>query len=522
MLFVSSGCFAGSLHHGIDTRSPAAQRAFDSGLAYVYAFNFEAASREFRRAAALDPGAAMPYWGMALALGPNYNAPTPGLESEREASDDLSKARVRVSALPPSAEVDEERAYIEALTLRFTCAPRANYPALEGAYAGAMRVLSLSHPDDPDAATLYAEALMEQRGWSFWDPGGAASPGTAEILGTLEAVLHRWPDHIGANHLYIHAAEASAQPDRATASARRLADLQRSGGFSGDGHLLHMPAHIYLRTGDYAAAEASTRAAAVSDRAYTAAHPEDASYNRGYASHNLAFLVVSAEMDGDFEIAASAASRLLRESRTSGPGANGAAIAPMSVLVRFGRWKQILATPRPPHSSAATQLYWHFARATALARTGELAQALAEMPSIRAGLRSPWLDVGMPILPRPLVFDLLSHSLSARIAAARHSYSLAADQWRQAIAAEDQIGYREPPAWYPQRESLAAVYLQEGQPAEAEKVLRECLRRWPNDPRALFALAQALGVEGRAMEAKSAREQAARAWRGALPRVEDF
>ncbi|MGH3183970.1 MAG: hypothetical protein ACRDOE_19005, partial [Streptosporangiaceae bacterium] len=279
-------------------------------MALVYAFNVQAAERAFREATADDPSAAMPYWGLALAEGPNYNALQPSLAEAQAASDALEKARERAARLPPGPGATEERAYIEALALRFSGAPHPNYPQLEAAYGRAMGALSASYPGDPDAATLYAEGLMEQRAWSLWDANGQPGPDTQTILSVLEGVLRRWPAHLGANHLYIHAAEASSNPARALASAHRLDALAASGGFAGDGHLLHMPAHLYIRIGDFAAAERATLAGAASDRAYVRAHPGDLSYHLGYALHNLSFLVAVASLDGDYPAAISAAQEL--------------------------------------------------------------------------------------------------------------------------------------------------------------------------------------------------------------------
>ncbi len=504
-----------ALHHAIATRSTQAQSAFDRGLALVYAFNFAAAERAFSQASTLDPSAAMPYWGLALAEGPNYNAMRPGMAMEQAASAALAKGRDLAAGLAPGPETAEERAYIEALTLRFSCAPRANYPQLEAAYDKAMGELSASHPDDPDAATLFAEGLMEQRAWQFWDAAGTPGPETRKILEVLESVLKRWPDHLGANHLYIHAAEASLEPARALASARRL-DQLGAGGFAGDGHLLHLPAHIFVRTGDFRAAENATVAAAGSDRAYVRAHPEDVRYRDGYAKHNLSFLVYAASMDGDYSAALRAAEELDDGAPSSDP------VARLRVWLRFGRWGQILDSALPANASTGTLLYWHYARATAFASDGDAAKAMLEERAIRTVLNAPTVEIGSPAIPKQALHALTISAINGRVAAARGNMAFALQQWGQSVAAGDALGYREPPAWYPVRESLGAMLLRAGEPQKAETVFRDCLERVPGDARALFGAWQALAAHNRPVEAEAMHERFLSAWKGGDLRLTDF
>lgn len=512
------------LHHAIATRSAAAQRAFDRGLTLVYAFNFLAAEAEFRRAVALDPAAPMPWWGLALAMGPNYNAPQPSVAAERAASDALGRARVLAAELPPSREKQEEEGYIAALTLRFDCAPRPNFPGLEEAYSQAMAALAAKFPGDPDAPTLQAAAMLQTRSWQVRDGAPGATPDASAILSVLEGVLRRWPDHIGANHFYIHAAEASTDPSRALASAQRLDDLRTEHGFPGDGHLLHMPAHIYLRTGMYKAAAASALAAASADQAYMAERPDDIGYETGYALHNLAFLVYAAGMDGDLDTALQTATQLAQDARKAEPERPSVAmyeIAPMAVMVRFGKWDEILALSQPNGKPVLTA-YWHYARACAAAERGNLPLSLLEMQRLRSELDSRELLGGALSLSHTTLRNLMVYAVMGRVAAARHDYTLAARQWTSAVQAEDQIGYREPPVWNPAREPLGAAYLAAGRNGDAEQAFRACLAQWPGDPRALFGLAQALTREGKGAQAKRMLAKFRASWSGTAIRLEDL
>lgn len=511
--------------HPIATGSPAAQRAFDRGLALVYGFNFKAAQAQFRRAASLDPSAPMPWWGLALALGPNLNAPWPSRASEIQASNDLSTARILASKLPDSPESRKEKAYVAALTLRLTCQPRPDYPKLAANYAAAMGKLAAAYPDDPDAATLYAAALMVERHNQRFGSLAPPIPKIAQILAVLQRVLRRWPSAIGANHFYIHASEGAGRPGQAFASARLL-DQLHSHGFFGDGHLLHMPAHVYLRTGHYRAAERSTLAAAIADQDYLAANPTDTAYAAAYAQHNLAFLVVAASMDGDYRTACATAQQLSADARATAvqyPATAARELAPLRVAVRFGRWDDILNDPPAADASVSSKLFAAYARASALAGEGEPQRALQAMHSLRYQLRQvPRLRIGTPPLSRPTAANLLLSTLEARIAAAQGKFDFAAAQIRQAMAAQKSLGYREPPVWSPLGESLGSILLRGGHAAQAEAAFRACLQKWPDDPRAEFGLARALDREGKPASAAAAMRAFQAQWKGGPLRLADF
>ena len=277
----------GTHHHPVSTTNPEAQKFFDQGLRFVFAFNHEEAIRSFKRAAELDPKLAMAHWGIGLALGPNINL---DVDPEREKA--AYEAAQKAQSLKAHAS-EHERAYLDALVTRYSIEPNADLKKLAVDYKNAMAEVVKRYPDDLDAATLYAESAMNLRPWKFWTADGKPAEGTEEIVATLESVLRRDPNHIGAIHYYIHAVEASNTPERALAYAPQLPTL-----VPGAGHLVHMPAHIYARTGDHEAAALSNKYAARVDEAYMKARGGGGFYPAMYYSHNLHFLAIAESMTG--------------------------------------------------------------------------------------------------------------------------------------------------------------------------------------------------------------------------------
>ncbi len=511
----------GNLHHPIATKNPEAQAFFDQGLTLVYAFNEDEAARSFKRASQLDPTAAMPYWGIALALGPSYGGGQGGNRVNEIAIENLRQAKKLAAAGPAN-----ERAYIDALSKLFTLDPKPDVAKLRRDYSSAMRELSKNYPDDPDAATLYAESLINLHNWLLWTNDGKPADDTLEIIDVLKEVLRRWPNHVGANHFYIHAIEASPYPERALPSARLLETL-----VPGAGHLVHMPSHIYMRTGDYSKAVKSNEDAVAVDREYFRYRGAgNIAYRGGYAEHNFLFLIAAAEMDGEYDIAYKAAKQLESDA-LSLPASLGLAeeLMPGVFLlpVRFARWDDVLAQAPPDKKFPGLALYWHYARGCAFAAKGQVQQAEAERDALEKSYKELPSQSGPDMMPNNLsgMHYLMANALSARIAAARGDFPAAIDLWRSAIAMQDQIGYEEPPAWYyPMRESLGATLLRSGQTAEAEKVFREDLKRNPRNPRSLFGLWKTLQAEQKTAEADSVRRQFEAAWKGGADqlRIEDL
>ena len=509
----------GDLHHPVSTSNPQAQEFFDQGLRLIYAFNHDEAARSFQHAADLDPKLAMAYWGIAESVGPNYNDPADP-ERFKRAHDAVQKAM----DLSANASANE-KAYIAALAKRFPADPGSNLRAAAEQYRDAMRELVKQFPDDLDAATLFAEAGMNLHPWGLWHADGTPEAGTEEIMSTLESVLRRDPNHMGAVHYYIHTVEASPNPERALAAANRLAGLAPAAG-----HLVHMPGHIYIRTGDFDSAVKTNEVAAEADRNYIQASKAQGIYPAMYYSHNLHFIAACASMDGDYVRAHKAAGMLVNNVGPhvkDMPPLEGFMTVPIAVEVRFQKWNEILASPKPDASMKTTTIFWHFARGMALAAQGRVSDAEAEQKIVASAEQqtSPDAIFNMPVNNRAKdILKIAEDVLAAKIAIAKHDSGNAVSLLRQAIAIQDSLKYGEPPDWfYPVRETLGAVLLANHNPADAEKVFREDLERNPRNPRSLFGLRESLKAQDRNYDAQFVDKQLKTAWKGSSPlRVEDL
>jgi tetratricopeptide (TPR) repeat protein len=529
MWFVlSAGAFAqapatlmegiGDLHHPVSTRNAEAQKFFDQGLRLIYAFNHDEAARSFRRAGEVDPKLAMAYWGVAEAVGPNYNDPA-SEERFKQAHEAIAKAESLSSSASPA-----EQAYIHAMAQRFPADPKADLRAAAEQYHGAMRDLAKNYPDDLDAATLFAESGMNLHPWGLWKHDGSPEVGTDEVVATLESVLKRDPNHMGAVHYYIHAVEASPNPARAAAQADRLASLA-----PGAGHLVHMPAHIYIRTGDYDAALRTNLKAAAVDRSYLAASGAQGIYPMMYYSHNLHFIAISGSMTGDYAAAKQAADQLAANVAPHAkemPPLQAFMSIPYAVQVRFHRWDEILATPQPDAALKSVNVMWHYARGMALSGKGKLEQANTEHQALAQAIAATPADevFSMPVNNKSRdVLTIADDILQAEIAVAKRDHASATDLLRKAVALQDSLNYGEPPDWYfPVRESLGGVLLMSGNNAEAEKVFREDLDRNPRNPRSLLGLRESLKRQNRGYDAQFVDKQFQAAWKGGALRVEDL
>jgi tetratricopeptide (TPR) repeat protein len=508
----------GDHRHPIATESPEAQRFFDQGLIYYYAFNHEEAVHSFERAAALDPDSPMPHWGVALALGPNINMDVDP-ERERQAHAAIQRARRLAKGAPPI-----ERAYVEALAGRYSDAPQPDLKALAEAYKEAMGDLVRRYPDDLDAATLYAESAMNLRPWRLWDANGFPAPGTEELVGVLESVLRRDPRHPGANHFYVHAVEASRNPERALPSAARLENLVPAAG-----HLVHMPSHIYMRTGDYAAAARSNEQAIAADRAYMADQPGARTmYAVMYAPHNIHFAAAAYAMAGRQSDAKRAADDVVAAVGADPTALPPEAVAmldafvatPLYVAVRFRRWDDLTSIRQPDARLPVSRALWHFARGSAAAAGGRRADARAE----RDALAAAQAQLAPDVVPGALfglnqavtIVDVALAVLDARLAEAEDGPGAAVPLWERAVVLEDRVAYNEPADWpLPTREGLGAALLRARRPAEAEVVFRAELARNPRSGRALFGLRESLKAAKRTGDAEWVAREFERAWRDA-------
>jgi len=500
----------GNAHHPVSTKNAQAQMFFDQGLRLIYAFNHEEAAHAFEEAAKLDPQLAMAYWGIAEAVGPNYNDPASD-ERFMEAHKQVQKA-VELSAKATASE----QAYIAALAIRFPADTKANRKQAAEQYRDAMRKVSQDYPEDLDAATLFAESAMNLRPWELWNHDATPAEGTEEIVATLESVLKRDPNHVGAIHYYIHAVEASSTPERALAAANRLAALAPEAG-----HLVHMPAHVYIRTGDYQAGVTTNQKAAAADEAYMKSGGGTAMYPVLYYSHNLHFIAACASMNGNYAEASAAAARLMAHVGPHVkelPPLDAFAIIPMAVDVRFHKWATILASPQPPAERKNSNGYWHFARGMALAATGKVREAEAEYKQVMAmrDTISPDEIFAMPVPNKTRnIFTIAVDVLGAKIALAKKDNTGAIDQLRAAVEVQDSLRYSEPPDWFfPVREMLGGVLLAGGDATGAEKVFREDLQRNPRNPRSLFGLSQALKTQGHEHDAWFVQQEFQASWKG--------
>jgi tetratricopeptide (TPR) repeat protein len=501
----------GNHRHPIATSQPEAQRFFDQGFAFVFGFNHEEAVRSFRRAAELDPRAAMPHWGIAWALGPNYN-----LDVDDDRAKQANAAIAQAQALSKDGP-EAEHAYIEAMAIRFPAGATPDRASLARRYADAMRDLSRRFPDDLDAATLYAESLMNLRAWKLWTLDGKPAERTEEIVALLESVLARDPNHLGANHYYIHTVEASPTPGRALPSAKRLETLAPAAG-----HLTHMPAHIHARVGDHAAAARANEAGARADREYLKSASPDSFYAMAYFPHNLHFLADSEMMRGRLAAARQAAGEVaerLAPHTQMMPMVESLITMKTSVLLRFGRHDEILALAPPPADRPVEAAWWRFARGVALARTGKAEEAANErkaLAELTAKVPAEALFGGTGLESAANVLALAATVLDARIAWARGSRADAIKRWSSAVAAADKLPYDEPPVFfYPVRESLGAALMLSGNPREAERVFREDLVKHPRNARSLFGLSESLARQGRKDDAASVKRDFDEAWKDA-------
>jgi tetratricopeptide (TPR) repeat protein len=504
----------GTYTYRITTTSAEAQRWFDQGLRLVYAFNHYEAQKAFREAARLDPACAMCRWGVAMTEGSNYNSPTDA-EREKRALGAVQEAqRLAANARP------QERALIEALAARHSADPGLKREALDRAYADAMRAVAQRFPDDLEAGTFFADALMNRRPWNLWSADGTPNPGTEEIVQTLERVIARNPDHPGALHLYIHAVEASTQPGRAEAAADRLAPLM-----PGAGHLVHMPSHIYWRVGRYADAVKINSAAVQADRAYFKTAPPSPIYRGLYHPHNIDFIWQSASMQGRSaetiraarEFADSAPPEMIKQM----PDMETAPVAPIVALTRFGRWDEVLAYPAPPREWSYTSGVWHYARGLAFNAKGQPAEAARELAEVETSLRSvpPERTVAFFFRARNML-QLAANVLAGEMAARAGDTASADRLLRAAVAEQDTHWFTEPPPWYfPVRQALGEVLLRAGRNADAEQVYREDLRRNPGNGWSLFGLGQSLRAQGKTTEAAEVEARFRKAWSDADVRL---
>jgi len=496
----------GSLHMPVSTTVPEAQAFFNQGVRLLYAFNHQESRRAFEEAARLDPSLAMAWWGQAMTLAVNLNAPMPE-ENARLARDAANTAmRKRGSASL------REQGLIEALATRFSADPRAARPPLDRAYASAMSRVAARYPDDADVQVFSVDAVMNTMAWDYWLKDGAFKPDAVPLKSALETVMARRPDHAGAHHYYIHLVEGSATPELAEKSADVLGAMMPAAG-----HMVHMPAHIYLRVGRYAdAAEANVRAIAA-DEDYLAQCQAQGLYPVSYYPHNLHFLWAAATLEGRGAAAIDAA----REVAAKVPHHHAGALAwtsdfpvtPWLAYARFGRWQEMLTEPSPPVTEPYATGIWHYARALAFVARRDLARAEAEQKALAAVLEHDAFKTTLKDLPLLTNLQIARRIVDAELSAQAGRPDEAVRVLKEAVVIEDSIPYSEPPVWHqPVRQVLGGVLVDAARGAEAEAVYREDLRRFRDSGWSLFGLTRSLELQGRVDEAATARAAFERAW----------
>jgi tetratricopeptide (TPR) repeat protein len=479
----------GSYSRKITTKSAEAQRYFDQGLAFLQGFNHRAAIRAFQQAAELDPECAMAHWGVALACGPHINSiavPPPAAELARK---ELGLAQKNVDNASPV-----ERALIDALAKRYANPQPEDRSGLDRAYADAMREVWKKYPKDPDVGAFFAEAIMNLHPWDQWTPDGKPQPGTDEIITTLDAVLILNSNHPLANHLYIHAVEASPNPEHAITAADRLRNLQ-----PGLAHNVHMPSHIDIRTGQWLKAVDTNAKAVEADERYRKIFGPPKGFLNVYIAHNRHMLAYAAMMTGQRDLAVKHIRAMVAEMPAdflteNALQAEGNVAMPLEVMVRFGLWNEILAEPENYTDKMwFTRAFHHAARAIAYAAKGDTVNARkAQSVFVERAKLVPKEDFVSNNSCEALLAVAIP-MVEGEILIAERKIDSGIEQLRTAIQKEDALKYDEPPGWLiPVRHSLGAVLMKQQRFAEAEEVYRDDLTRLPENGWSLLGLAESL------------------------------
>ncbi|MEH0154285.1 hypothetical protein V6R21_09070 [Limibacter armeniacum] len=503
----------------ITTDDKKAQKYFNQGMMLAYGFNHAEAARSFHEVTKIDPSCAMGYWGLAYVLGPNYNA---GMED-----DNLERAYTAIQQAKKLSGncTDLEKDLIMAMEQRYSPEKLEDRSPLDKAYANALREVHIAHSDNPYVGTLRAESLMDLHPWDMWSKDGTPQPWTNEILEILENIMDDYPRNAGANHLYIHAIEASHDPDKAIQAADLLRTL-----VPGAGHLVHMPSHIYIRTGRYhQGSEANIQAVEV-DSQYVASCHAQGVYPLAYYPHNAHFLAACATLEGNekraieaaFNVRALTDTALMRKPEW-GTLQHYYSI-PLFVMVKFGMWDKIIQSKNEAEDLVYPSIIWHYARGMAFTAKGQTTEAVREMKILRQLAKDPIIDE-MTIWDLNQIRDLVtiaSKVLEGTIAADQENYVLAEKMLRDAVEIEDQLNYNEPPDWFfSVRHHLGPVLLKAQKYREAEDVYQEDLKIYPKNGWAMSGLITALANQDKVDEAADVKADFAKAWKWANVELED-
>lgn len=498
----------------VSTKHARAQLFMNQGLNLAYGFNHAEAARAFAEAARLDPTLAIAYAGHALVLGPNINAPMDPADEPK--AYELAQQAVALK----SRATPRERAYIDAIATRYT-GRAEDRAANDRAFVEAMRKVVQTFPNDHDARTIYAEALMDTRPWNYWTRDGKPYADTVLITEALQQVLAKHESHPGALHLWIHLWEATTTPERAEAEADRLLPLM-----PGAGHIVHMPAHIYQRVGRHADVISSNILAAQADEDYIMQCKAQGIYPLGYYPHNLHFIWMGASASGQGQLALDSAQRIVNaiphEALGSVPILQGFMVVPYWAMVRFGKWDMILDDKGPHHDTPFTRAAWRYARAMAFTAKDRLEAAEIELAYLRALVKDPGLEgqVTFSNNTGAHIMRIAPEVVAGEIAAKRKQWDAALLHLERAVRYEDALIYQEPADWHaPVRQNLGAVLLEMGRPDEAEVVFWEDLKRNPENGWSLFGLVRALKAQGKDEEAAFAEQRFQKTWKDADVRL---
>ncbi len=506
----------GDFTHKITTKNPDAQKYFDQGMILAFGFNHAESIRSFKAAQKLDDSCAMCYWGESLATGPNINVTSNGkaIMSEDERKNAFAALQKAIERKGNASQAEQD--YIDSLAKRYNGDPETEREPLDKAYADAMRELAKKYPEDDEAATLFAEALMNTMPWDYWLGNGKAKPETAEVIETLENVIERSPKHPLALHLYIHAVEASENPGRAEKAANTLADL-----VPGSGHLVHMPAHIYWRVGRYNdASEANVRAAGV-DEKYIAECNAQGFYPAAYYPHNIHFLWAASSMEGRSKLAIDSARKVAQnvklEQIKEFPTVEFFKTIPILALVQFGKWDEVLEEPDFPENLDYSQAIRNYARGVAYTRKGDLEKAKSERAELvkkKDAVTVRFLDKND--YPASDLLDIADKLLLGEIAMAEKDNDKAIKSFEDAVTIQDKLPYMEPPFWYyPTRQSLGMALIEADQNAKAEEVYKKDLEIYPRNGWSMYGLIQALEAQKKSDEAADVKKKFDNVWQKA-------
>lgn len=501
----------GDLQHPVNTQSKQTQRYFDQGVRLMFGFNHKEAIRSFRSAAHLDPTCAMAYWGVAYAYGPHVNKPM-------DANDTTNAwAALQLALANQSRVTPKEQAYIAALAKRYQADHADDRSTLDKAFAVAMRDLARQYPDDLDAQVIFAESLMNTMPWDYWTRDRTPKPETEEILNALRFVMSRNPNHPGANHFYIHAVEAGPSPGDGLGAADRLLRYAPAAG-----HLVHMPAHIYMRVGQYHDAIVANELAVKADKDYIRSCRAQGFYPGVYYPHNIHFLWWAQLFEGRSKDALRSADQAARYANENYCGPSKAYEAPRLrhlpwlTLVRFGKWDEVLAVSQPVRTNdfLVDRALWHFVRGLAFAAKQNVSAAELELQALNAIVASDEIKMlNSPIFPVSDTVAVSAHWLAGKVAGAKGDAKEMIAQLEKALELEMALPYMEPSFWpVPVRPTLGAALLQAGEAVKAEQVFRDDLKAWQRNAWSLLGLEQALRAQGRSQQADDVQRQFATAW----------